>query len=386
MNDGFPSSAPTSFAPIAKSGNFTAILDRDFIVAASATVTDPTPAEGRGFSVFVRNGTATVGGVAYALAGTLIRRIYHSGAWVSKVTGTATEYATGGVYFGNSPADPGANNLTIQGTVNAPTHSSTMSGALATFNYQSASTWNSTAAAVIVGNFLGVFNISASATGATLSNQMVRLAYTKAAGAVSASTTAFTAGIDLAFTFNESESGGFTYGYNHSLSVAAGKTVGTLAAFNANPLSGSGSVTNLFSFRATTGAGASHLADGLYVGGTFAAPGAGNIVAEGNVSAGIFRSGITTDTTAGIINALSSTNGIARLTGAAPDLRGITAKAGAFVTVWFQNASTIRHAAGTAAAADRITTNTAADIAIAAGSSVQFFYDTTSAVWRPIRG
>jgi len=85
MNDGFPSNNPKSFAPIAKSGNFTAILDREFIVTATATVTDPTPAEGRGFVVFVRNGTATVGGTGYPTAGTTIRRVYHSGAWANYV-------------------------------------------------------------------------------------------------------------------------------------------------------------------------------------------------------------------------------------------------------------------------------------------------------------
>lgn len=63
--------------------NTTAVLDGVYTVVASATFTDPTPAEGKGFMVFVRNGTATVGGTAYSVAGTIINRIYHSGAWAN---------------------------------------------------------------------------------------------------------------------------------------------------------------------------------------------------------------------------------------------------------------------------------------------------------------
>lgn len=73
-------------APIVVSSSLTAANDADYVVVASATFTDPTPAEGKGYSVFVRNGTATVGGVAYAIAGTVIYRIYHSGAWANYPT------------------------------------------------------------------------------------------------------------------------------------------------------------------------------------------------------------------------------------------------------------------------------------------------------------
>jgi hypothetical protein len=69
--------------------NTTAVLDGVYTVVASATFTDPTPAEGKGFTVFVRNGTATVGGIAYATAGTIINRIYHSGAWANYTSSTA---------------------------------------------------------------------------------------------------------------------------------------------------------------------------------------------------------------------------------------------------------------------------------------------------------
>jgi hypothetical protein len=72
-----------------KSANFTAANDGVYTITASATVTDPSPNEGKGFVVFVRNGTATVGGTAYSVAGTVIRRVFHSGAWANY------EYASG---------------------------------------------------------------------------------------------------------------------------------------------------------------------------------------------------------------------------------------------------------------------------------------------------
>lgn len=72
---------------IVVSANTTAVLGRFYISVATAIYTDPTPAPGKGFTVFVRNGTATVGGTAYATAGTLIYRYYHSGAWANYVYG-----------------------------------------------------------------------------------------------------------------------------------------------------------------------------------------------------------------------------------------------------------------------------------------------------------
>jgi len=65
------------------SASQTAILGESYVVVATSTFTDPTPTEGKGFTVFVRNGTATVGGVAYAIAGTTIVRIFHSGSWAN---------------------------------------------------------------------------------------------------------------------------------------------------------------------------------------------------------------------------------------------------------------------------------------------------------------
>jgi len=63
--------------------NTTAANDQLYHVVASATFTDPTPVEGKGYVVFVRNGTATVGGTGYSTAGQLIWRVFHSGAWAN---------------------------------------------------------------------------------------------------------------------------------------------------------------------------------------------------------------------------------------------------------------------------------------------------------------
>ena len=75
----------TRIEPQVKSSSFTASNGETYHVVASATVTDPSPVEGKGFTVFVRNGTATIGDTAYGTAGTVIIRTFHSGSWASKV-------------------------------------------------------------------------------------------------------------------------------------------------------------------------------------------------------------------------------------------------------------------------------------------------------------
>lgn len=70
---------------IVVSSNQTAVNDGVYNNVATATYTDPTPVEGKGFTVFVRNGTATVGGTAYANKGTKIVRTFHSGSWSNEV-------------------------------------------------------------------------------------------------------------------------------------------------------------------------------------------------------------------------------------------------------------------------------------------------------------
>jgi hypothetical protein len=84
-----------------KTTSFTAAIHGNYIVTGTATVTDPTPEAGHGFTVLVRNGTVTVGGTEYAVVNTRIERTYHSGAWSSAVwypvtggEGTATHVLT----------------------------------------------------------------------------------------------------------------------------------------------------------------------------------------------------------------------------------------------------------------------------------------------------
>lgn len=78
--------------------NETAENNTNYTVVANATFTDPTPSEGAWFSAIVRNGTATIGGTAYGV-GTLVYRVYHSGAWSNTVfldqtqIGSATQTA-----------------------------------------------------------------------------------------------------------------------------------------------------------------------------------------------------------------------------------------------------------------------------------------------------
>ena len=78
-----PAGADGQAIAIVVNSNTTAANDQLYHVVASATFTDPTPAEGKGYVVFVRNGTATVGGTGYSTAGNLIRRVYHSGSWAN---------------------------------------------------------------------------------------------------------------------------------------------------------------------------------------------------------------------------------------------------------------------------------------------------------------
>jgi hypothetical protein len=75
---------------IVVSSNQTAVNDENYTVVANSTFTDPSPVEGKGYKVFVRNGTATINSVGYTENTTIIR-LFHSGAWLSYVTsGTNT--------------------------------------------------------------------------------------------------------------------------------------------------------------------------------------------------------------------------------------------------------------------------------------------------------
>jgi hypothetical protein len=91
--------------------------------------------------------------------------------------------------------------------------------------------------------------------------------------------------------------------------------------------------------------------------------------------------------TTGAIAALASGDGFTRLTGAAPDVQGIAAPVGGaqLITLYCVNATTLRNENGTASAANRIASDTGADISVSAGKTVQLIYDPTSSRWRPVR-
>jgi len=67
------------------STNQIAVNDASYTVVANSIFTDPTPVEGKGYRVFVRNGTATINSVGYTV-GTSIFRVFHSGSWISYVS------------------------------------------------------------------------------------------------------------------------------------------------------------------------------------------------------------------------------------------------------------------------------------------------------------
>jgi hypothetical protein len=70
---------------IVVSSNTTAVNDGAYTLVANATFTDPSPVEGKGFSVLIRNGTATIGGTGYSTSGVTVWRVFHSGAWANYV-------------------------------------------------------------------------------------------------------------------------------------------------------------------------------------------------------------------------------------------------------------------------------------------------------------
>ena len=113
-----------------KSASFTAVDGGDYTVTGTATVTDPTPSAGARFAVFVRNGTATVGGTAYSTAGTTVIRTYHSGSWSNTVYRNYTPIASADITTAlqGAEADPtriGAEYLPEEIEINAVTLANT---------------------------------------------------------------------------------------------------------------------------------------------------------------------------------------------------------------------------------------------------------------------
>ena len=455
--------------PITVSGSTTATINRTHIVVATATLTDPSPAEARGFEVIVRNGTATVGGTAYA-AGLKIRRYYHSGAWANAVepswggTPTATrlaEWDSAGNIINSAIADTitggvatlagalGANRtytlpdaaITVAGINLAQTWTATQtmgsnagiladatqgvnSGSTASLLRLSGGTasnggtliltgsthptlpsraimritgvdvmsWESTIATSTIP--LAVPNGTAAAPGLRLTSEasgLYRVSATSmgfaVAGTAAASLTS--GGIFTATRFSTSTADGVMhaqflsttgqlqiYGYNDATNGAI------LNSYNAAssaflPLSLQATVV-----RITQGTASVSTATGALVITT------GGLGVEAQATIRRIAYGTGTIATTGAIASLASDDGFTRLTGAAPDVQGIAnpgASAARVIFLYCVNATTLRHENGTAAAADRITSDTAADIAVAAGKTVELIYDPTSSRWRPVR-
>jgi len=107
------------------STNQTAVNDASYTVVANSTFTDPTPVEGKGYRVFVRNGTATINSVGYT-EGTTILRLYHSGAWVSYVSLPDSNFVPTTRTING--LDLSANRTLTASDVGAPSGSGTSSG------------------------------------------------------------------------------------------------------------------------------------------------------------------------------------------------------------------------------------------------------------------
>jgi hypothetical protein len=91
--------------PQVKSVNFTAANNVTYHTTASLTITDPTPVEGRGYTVLVLAGTTTIGGVGYSVAGTFLNRVYEDGEW------TTYNQSTSGSGDVSGPASAVSNNF-----------------------------------------------------------------------------------------------------------------------------------------------------------------------------------------------------------------------------------------------------------------------------------
>jgi hypothetical protein len=98
----------------------------------------------------------------------------------------------------------------------------------------------------------------------------------------------------------------------------------------------------------------------------------------------------TTDASTGQINSLANPTGFVRLTGAAPDIRGIAnpgTGAARRLTLYCTNATVIQHEAGSApTVADRVNLGFlggGSSYTLPAGSTVDLIYDTTTQRWRP---
>jgi hypothetical protein len=213
---------------VLSSGSFVAAIGQDHIVTATATLTDPTPSEGAWFRVIVRNGTATVGGTAYATSGTIIERSYHSGAWANRVYNETPVLAANVATFLQTPSS-----ANLAAAVTDETGSgSLVFGTSPTLNNPTASTSSaSTPALIASGPTTGVDTVQI--RGTTTSSfssiglidsggtQRASFGYGGSTASSYASTAFFNAGGGIPFTFGIAGNEGFR------LSASRGVSIGT---------------------------------------------------------------------------------------------------------------------------------------------------------------
>lgn len=419
---------------VQSSGNFTAALNRDYTITATATVTDPTPAEGRLFTSLVVNGTATIGGTAYSTAGAMVRRRYHSGSWLNYVyphldgawSWTAVQSFANGtaalpaIAFTSDP-DTGiyrvsANALGIACNGVRAVQFNSATGQSWQGTYSVTDTANAgpgihlirsratgTNGQVLSGDRIGEFRaLGTDDTGAQTTSGMLMFSASEnhtatAKGAYADLLLIADTTTSLTSKFRFYGDGGARIGSILTASPGLGVLTASVAV-----LGGATSRIGSESARFNGGTIATPTSTDVVTGGGAIAVGATTASTSTGTGSGTFAGGIgvagqtttaqiavttTTDSSTGTINALANPTGFIRLTGAAPDVRGL-ANPGTVarrVVLYCVNATTLTHEAGTASASDRITSDTGANIAVAAGKTVELIYDPTSTRWRPIR-
>lgn len=338
-------------------GSWTARNHAEYTVIATGTATDPTPVNGHYFGTIVHAGTATIGSVAYSTPGARVLRLRHAGSWNNYVyphldaAWTWTQQQTIDFGTGSLPAALGSGSRALAfGAADATQNVIEFFGynnvAMA-FRRRVAGGTRATPTAVPDGLAFG-YDIAAGYDGATWQNN---------AGFVGFVADGLWSGTNrgVRFVWHGTPNGSTAVAewmrlQNGALSVAVNTT----------------------STSTTTGSILS----------------AGGLGVVGQTTTAQIAVTATTDSSTGIINALANPTGFIRLTGAAPDVRGITnpgASACRRVALYCVNATTLTHEGGTASAADRITSDTGANIAVAAGKTVELIYDTVSSRWRPVR-
>jgi hypothetical protein len=173
---------------IVVSSNTTAVNDAVYTVVASATFTDPSPVEGKGFTVFIRNGTGTVGGTGYSVSGTQIRRIFHSGSWANYLGG-------GDMVLASTQTNTGLKTF-LDGTLG-------MRNVANTFTSQFTNT-NTAARTYTLPNSSGTFALTSDIPTLTSSNGITKTGNNFALGGTLSGSTSIAAGLSADFSIGSS--------------------------------------------------------------------------------------------------------------------------------------------------------------------------------------